>query len=222
MENRTHNDIWLKRVLVPFWVIEIIWLIIVFILSILDFFWWDRLPSERWITETDTSNSISVVELPFATVSIILDITAIILFARRNLSTTTYLVFQCLKGAGWAAMFLIDVIFARYGTAKNLLFTIVLLGTSVGQVAYGSVLVHRKRKGTLIHDCETHHKGVDGMLPSYTPSEQPVKPQSGGSVGADPVKSTAFGSSSRQGGVDYYNGAAAQQSYELQGVARQG
>ncbi|KAK3627709.1 hypothetical protein LTR56_019054 [Elasticomyces elasticus] len=193
MENRTLNDIWLKRVLVPFWVIE-----------------------------TDTPSSISVVELPFAAVSIILDITAIILFARRNLSTTTYLVFQCLKGAGWAAMFLIDVIFARYGTAKDLLFTIVLLGTSVGQVAYGSVLVHRKRKGTLIHDCETHHKGVDGMLPSYTPSEQPVKPQSGGSVGVDPVKSRAFGSSGRQGGVDYYNGAAAQQSYELQGVARQG
>ncbi|KAK5714720.1 hypothetical protein LTR17_017110 [Elasticomyces elasticus] len=212
MEN---NDIWLKRVLVPFWVIEIIWLIIVFILSIFDFFWWDRLPSERWI-------SISVVELPFAAVSIILDITAIILFARRNLSTTTYLVFQCLKGAGWAAMFLIDVIFARYGTAKDLLFTIVLLGTSVGQVAYGSVLVHRKRKGTLIHDCETHHKGVDGMLPSYTASEQPVKPQSGGSVGADPLKSRAFGASGRQGGVDYYNGAAAQQSSELQGVARQG
>ncbi|KAK5699295.1 hypothetical protein LTR17_023351 [Elasticomyces elasticus] len=215
MENNTHNDIWLKRVLVPFWVIEIIWLIIIFILSIFDFFWWDRLPSERWI-------SISVVELPFAAVSIILDITAIILFARRNLSTTTYLVFQCLKGAGWAAMFLIDVIFARYGTAKDLLFTIVLLGTSVGQVAYGSVLVHRKRKGTLIHDCETHHKGVENGPPGYTPSEQPVKPQSGGSVGADPVKSRAFGSSGRQGGVDYYNGAAAQQSYELQGVARQG
>ncbi|KAK5730833.1 hypothetical protein LTR15_000771 [Elasticomyces elasticus] len=214
MENRTHNDIWLKRVLVPFWVIEIIWLIIVFILSILDFFWWDRLSSERWI-------SISIVELPFAAVSIILDITAIILFARRNLSTTTYLVFQCLKGAGWAAMFLIDVIFARYGTAKDLLFTIVLLGTSVGQVAYGAVLVHRRRKGTLIHDCEAHHKGVKSGPPGYTPAEQPAEPRVGESVSADPVKSRASGSSGREQGVDYYNGAAAQQSYELQGVARQ-
>ncbi|KAK3662281.1 hypothetical protein LTR22_006814 [Elasticomyces elasticus] len=215
MQNRIHNDIWLKRVLIPFWVIEIIWLIIVLILSIFDFFWWDRLPSERWI-------SISVVELPFAAVSIILDITAIILFARRNLSTTTYLVFQCLKGAGWAAMFLIDVIFARYGTAKDLLFTIVLLGTSVGQVAYGSVLVHRRRKGTLVNDCETHHKGAESGPPGYTPTEQPAERRVGGSLSAEPVKSRTFGSSGRQGGVDYYNGAAAQQSYELQGVARQG
>ncbi|KAK5702548.1 hypothetical protein LTR97_003493 [Elasticomyces elasticus] len=173
-------------------------------------------------TETDTPSSISVVELPFAAVSIILDITAIILFARRNLSTTTYLVFQCLKGAGWAAMFMIDVIFARYGTAKDLLFTIVLLGTSVGQVAYGAVLVHRKRKGTLIHDCEMHHKGVESGPPGYTPAEQPVERRVGGSVSADPVKSRAYGSSGREQGVDYYNGAAAQQSYELQGVARQG
>lgn len=81
--------------------------------------------------------------------SLILDITAIILFARHKLSPVTYLVFQCIKTVIWTFIFVVDIISAAEGNenAFSFLWTTVLFATSIGQLAYGSTIMHRKRTG---------------------------------------------------------------------------
>ncbi|KAK5736148.1 hypothetical protein LTR17_007670 [Elasticomyces elasticus] len=138
-----YNKIWIKRVLTPFWAIELIWLLVVFILSCVDL-----------------GKSMSIIELPFAIFSVALDLTAIILYARYKLRPIPYLVFQCLTAACWTTVLILDLLSLHYGGAHDLLFSVVLCCTSIGQVAYGAVIVHRKRVGKLPRDQEDSNNGA--------------------------------------------------------------
>ncbi|KAK3659453.1 hypothetical protein LTR56_001343 [Elasticomyces elasticus] len=127
-----YNKIWIKRVLTPFWAIELIWLLAVFILSCVDLGKYDG-HRRTWV-------SMSIIELPFAIFSVALDLTAIILFARYKLRPIPYLVFQCLTAACWTTVLILDLLSLHYGGAHDLLFSVVLGCTSIGQVAYGAVV----------------------------------------------------------------------------------
>ncbi|KAK5720410.1 hypothetical protein LTR17_015047 [Elasticomyces elasticus] len=146
-----YNKIWIKRVLTLFWAIELIWLLIVFILSCVNLAQYGSLRTRTiWV-------SFAYIELPFAIFSIALDTTAIILFACYKLRPIPYLVFQCLTAACWTTVLIMDLI---VGTQRDLFFSVVLSCTTIGQIAYGAVIVHRMRIGKLPLDQEGSNNGA--------------------------------------------------------------
>ncbi|KAK4546177.1 hypothetical protein LTR36_002314 [Oleoguttula mirabilis] len=175
-------------------------------------------------------------------ISIIFDITVIALLARHKLTPVVYLVLQCIKSVFWTYIFVADIIGAvryRYETGFSFIFTTVLFCTSVGQLAYGSVILHRKRKGKLPR--RGRYAGVDsghltagyespprGSYAAYNPPNAPANPFRDPSParGPSPVPSaaaqepTALHPAFRPSGeaTEYYNpSSVAQPSYEMQG-----
>lgn len=104
-------------------------------------------------------------------ISIILNITAIVLFSRHKLTPVIYLVFQCIKAAFWTAIAVLIILASLeyYLSIATVVLMVVFLGTSFGfdisfhhrsthprilmhtdrQLIYGSVIFHCHRKGKL-------------------------------------------------------------------------
>ena len=93
-----------------------------------------------------------------------------VLLHRRKLTPITFLVFQCIKSLFWTAIFLLDIVTASAGVQNtgSFLWTTVVFATSIGQLVYGSVIVHRMRKGTLTRGAYRGVEGAGGHLnPGY-------------------------------------------------------
>lgn len=189
----------------------------------------------------DSSPSVSAAILVIMSgISLIFDITAIILLARQKLTPVTYLVFQCIKAAFWTYIFVGDMIaVANYGIpGLALLFSVVLFATSIGQLIYGSVIMHRKRAGKLLF--RGNYSGVEsghlaghespprGSYAAYNPHGMPPgpfrDPSPDRAPSPAPSSSTAQQSlhpAFKQSGAasDHYDATAAQQSYEMQNTA---
>lgn len=175
--------------------------------------------------------------------------TAIILYAKRNLQPVTYLVFQCVKWPLWGFIFINNILAATYYASQTdlaFLFSIVLFLTSTGQLAYASVIMDRKRKGRFerIRDIETTSPPASaagnrtGSIPLEPQSrsgaaDRGTLPEAGTSSWSsraapppsyDPVEDggRAPPSLSGKSGANYYTSEAAQESYDLQGVAYRG
>ena len=132
-QQQRHQQPWLKRVLIPFWVVQIL------LMSIL-------IGVNAWVASSDYydySNNRQVTQkssfpmpfhqharvdtdylpntrsgilvMTFACVNITVIIIEIILFARRRLYPLTYLIFQVLKTTLWVVLFIMTVI----GVARN-------------------------------------------------------------------------------------------------------
>ena len=92
----------------------------------------------------------AILLLSMAGVSLIFDIAVIILFARHRLNPVTFLVLSTIKSVFWIFLFVVDIIDAVRGDTNlglAFLFSAVLFCTSVGQLIYGAVITHRKRRG---------------------------------------------------------------------------
>jgi hypothetical protein len=85
----------------------------------------------------------------------------IVKFARHNLSPVLYLVFQCIKTPFWTYVFAVDIEAAvnRADTGFSFLFSIPTFLSSLGQLIYGSVIMHRQRSGFFDRG---HYDGVQG------------------------------------------------------------
>ncbi|KAK5124029.1 hypothetical protein LTR85_002226 [Meristemomyces frigidus] len=230
-----HDGIWLKRVLVPFWVVDLIWFLVILIFASMD------------VGLYNEESGIDVIEaavlLAMSSISMILDVTAIVLLARHKLTPVTYLVFQCVKTAFWTYPFIVDIVLSahHYKTGLSFLFTVVLFCTSVGQLAYGSITLDRKRKGKLPH--RGQYTGVEGghlaagyetpprgSYAAYNPYGAPPNPFRDPSParGPSPAASaptqqpTAMHPAFRPSGEanEYYDpSSVGDRSYEMQGTA---
>ncbi|KAL6721503.1 hypothetical protein ACLMJK_000607 [Lecanora helva] len=136
---------WLKRVLIPFWVVQLGLMTFVLVLTI-------------WLVTIDYG-SFSIAEvliIIFCIASIIFDLTEIILFARRKLRQLTYLIFQIIKATIWFGIFVAAL--ARGLTQQThhgvvnttLTWGVVIDGilffAFLGSLIYGSVIFHRHRR----------------------------------------------------------------------------
>lgn len=100
----------------------------------------------------DVSGSLAaILLLAMSAISIIFDLAAIVLFARHKLQPVTFLVLSCIKSIFWIFIFAVDIADAVRGDTAGLVaafaLSAVLFLTSVGQIVYGAVVHHRKRKG---------------------------------------------------------------------------
>ncbi|KAL8713785.1 MAG: hypothetical protein Q9220_002312 [cf. Caloplaca sp. 1 TL-2023] len=149
------RQIWLKRVLVPFWVIQLFFMLVLVGLN-------------AWmIYDTYIVQISTIILLTFSSLNTLLIIIEIILFARRALQPLLYLLFQCLKTSTWLALFGMSMA----GLGRNAralgssttgngivlsLFTglievIVVLLAFIGTLIYASVIYHRHRKHIPYH-----------------------------------------------------------------------
>ncbi|KAK3699512.1 hypothetical protein LTR37_016381 [Vermiconidia calcicola] len=181
------EKIWLKRVLIPLWVIQ---LIVLLIFSAASAFALYVTTSEQ--LELDNSvksvlNAGVAVQLSFSVGTILVDIAEIISVARHTLGPVTNIVIQSIKSLVWTVFFVLAIIAAISGSLTGLSFflIIILFLTCLGQLIYGAVIVHRKRKGTLYRGnyslAEGGHGGNtarDDRSGSYTahPTNAPAYP----------------------------------------------
>lgn len=137
------NDIWLKRVLVPFRTFRLL-----FITILLGLQAWAAAVMLREKDKTSREDEIIIVWLVLILICLLLDITAIIMFARHNLSPRTFLVFNVIQTAICLAGFIQFAISAiRIRNSTGLVLQLLLLLSFVGPLIYAAVIVHRTRRG---------------------------------------------------------------------------
>ncbi|KAF3057462.1 putative cys met metabolism pyridoxal phosphate-dependent enzyme protein [Daldinia childiae] len=78
--------------------------------------------------------------------NIVMNIVEIILISKKRMPPALFLTSTCIKTAIWGIIFILNVI-AR--SALSIILTIVLFATSLIQLIHASIIVHRKRRGTL-------------------------------------------------------------------------
>ena len=87
----------------------------------------------------------------FGAITIILDITEIILFARQKLRPVANIVLQSIKTLFWTVYFCFAIAaIVEYNTSGlSILFAVILFGSCLCQLGYGAMILHRHRNGTL-------------------------------------------------------------------------
>ncbi|KAK3621824.1 hypothetical protein LTR56_022560 [Elasticomyces elasticus] len=234
-----NKNMWLKKVLIPFWVFEMIWLLATIVFGALGLY-----VLQDYEDKMDLKAALdiaAIIVLAMGSISLLFDIVIIILFARGKLSPVTYLVLSCIKSIFWIFVFAIDIADAVRGAATGLafLFSTVLFATSVGQVIYGAVIMHRKRKGVYMRGnyagVETGYRGASrkdspprssyaGQRPSDlapNPFKDPSREPSPAASARMPLVSEPAGPSHpafRKSGEaeSYYNNEPAHHSFEMQ------
>ncbi|KAI7175495.1 hypothetical protein KC316_g10074 [Hortaea werneckii] len=149
--NRPNNNLWRRTILIPFWIIDLM-----LFLAIAAF---AGIQIRGFRSNHEPAPIVMVV---MATSSFILEVMAMVLFARRTLQPSVYLAFQCVKTCFWTIFLFLDVAAVAY-TAKSKWHKVstvsaalpvpldFLLSGSVfvaalSQLLYGSVVYHKYRK----------------------------------------------------------------------------
>ncbi|KAL8668374.1 MAG: hypothetical protein Q9168_006992, partial [Polycauliona sp. 1 TL-2023] len=104
---------WLKRVLIPFWTIQSLFMLI--LIGLASFVVYE--------TAFQTSQGGVDLVLAFACINMTLIIVEIALFIRRGLKPLTYLVMQVLKTTIWAVLFFISVAGIAIASSRDTLTT---------------------------------------------------------------------------------------------------
>ncbi|KAI9749052.1 MAG: ubiquinone biosynthesis monooxygenase Coq7 [Chaenotheca gracillima] len=170
---------WLKAVLIPFWVIQLLLMsaligLASFVLSRESYYYYS--PA--------TAPYIAAVLI--AAICMILDVTQIILFAKNKLSPLAYLIMNCVTSTIWTIIALIGIVgesIARGGgvaTVVSIIILVVVLAMFIATLIYASVVYHRHRKGK---------RPTRKSLPSSQPVDLELQPYS---VCTDAQQNTAY------------------------------
>ncbi|KAI5358608.1 hypothetical protein Slin14017_G108910 [Septoria linicola] len=227
------NQLWQKRVLIPFWTIQLIFLVILLVLfsfsvalvrdyqdNYADYDGTDRInrPVYR------AFNAVAAVYISLCALTIIFDITEIILLARNRLSPKLVVAFSAIITLVWAVILILQIVGSVGGATESALgfiFIIVVFATALGQLIYSSVILHRYRKGhfasrgtysTAATAPANAEAGVvgSGTYTAYNPAPAPLNPFRDNSRNPSPA---AVGHPSSGAAGEYYNTAP---SYEMQ------
>ncbi|KAJ9157675.1 hypothetical protein NKR23_g329 [Pleurostoma richardsiae] len=160
----------LKRVLIPFWVIRILVMcldIVVYALLI------GVIASHSDDFEDDGGSvggalGIVVVVMLIILLCLALDITCIVKRAKRTLSPRFFLIVNVVQTTIWTVLFILSMIGSR--TAVAFIINIIVYLSFIGVLIYAGVIYHRQRKGTL--------RGT--YVPAANPSEQHIYVQNTG------------------------------------------
>ncbi|KAK5173582.1 uncharacterized protein LTR77_002263 [Saxophila tyrrhenica] len=232
------GHIWKKRVLIPFWVIQILICLVFILAAALGLYVVDNVNADAAVEAA--LNTGAAVDLTFALLTILFDVAEMIMMCMHRLHPVTFIVFQCIKSAIWTAFLLLTIYAAAVSstTGLTIFLVVVLFLTCMGQLIYGATIVHRHRKGTLYRGNYSLAQG--GGQTAYTgaaPAPAPYAPQTGTYAvpHPDPFRNpsqTSFGgpspyqSTAQQPGVppfpqgDYYHPQSGQQSYEMHGTSQ--
>ncbi|KAK8219138.1 hypothetical protein IWZ01DRAFT_538664 [Phyllosticta capitalensis] len=167
MPRYTHDTSpWLKRVLIPFWVIRIILMVLIAIsfgvgLAVIavnaknddDN---DDDNSDGTQTNYDDTSTVRIRGGQIATIVVFfvlvlvcltLDIIAVVKHARHNLRPKTFLIFNAVQTLFWAAVLVIDIVSAvRTRSALSFLFALIVFALFLGLLIYAIVVYRRARR----------------------------------------------------------------------------
>ncbi|KAF2168873.1 hypothetical protein M409DRAFT_20887 [Zasmidium cellare ATCC 36951] len=219
-----YDNIWLKRVWIPFWVIQLLFSIILLASIGLGF---GLLRDNRDDISDDLSDAgydssdvnhawsavsaILAVWIAVCAVTIIFDIVEIFLLARKRLSPVVAVVLNSLTTLVWLVLIIIACIGAvNSGTGLGIIWLAVIFATCLGKLIYCSVVLHRFRK-TRSRGAYTPAQAESGLDPGYTaynPAGPPPNPF------RDPSRDPSPAPTPNQGAAtEYYGGAPA---FEMQ------
>ncbi|KAF2212585.1 hypothetical protein CERZMDRAFT_97082 [Cercospora zeae-maydis SCOH1-5] len=152
------SPMWLKRVLIPLWIVQLIFvtiLLVLFSFSLVivrdyqdyaDDYDVDRISKPTY----RAFNGVAAVYIALCALTILFDLTEIILLARRRLSPKVVVAFNSLLTLVWAVILILQIVGTAVGaraSALGFIFIIVVLATALGKLIYSSVILHRSRKG---------------------------------------------------------------------------
>lgn len=151
------EKIYMKRVLIPLWLIQIAACIILAIASALVLWVVNDAQDTGEFKKQNLDglgtavNALAATILTVAIFTILMDIVEIILAAIHRLKPVTNLVLQCIKLVIWTVFFILTIIAAAKANAGGLsiFLQLVLFLTSLGQVIYGAIIYRRHKNGTL-------------------------------------------------------------------------
>ncbi|KAF3065760.1 hypothetical protein GL218_09369 [Daldinia childiae] len=175
---RRYEGIWRKRDLLPFWILQIFFIVISIVAAALLFVGASSLEQQE--SETESSGIFKIVYLGYeadklvrytritGTITLVLDVGTLIfdiievmLYAGGRLNPVILLSFACIKTLIWSAYFIIAIITTASGSilgAFGLLIGVVPVITSIGQLAWGIIYTNRKRNGQL--STRSNHNSV--------------------------------------------------------------
>lgn len=176
----------LKRVLIPFWVIRIIVMLIyaaayVAALAAIGAFSDeinDALEDEGYERQSfGAVIGVMVVVLVIVVVCLILDIICIIKRSRRTLTPRFFLITNVIQTAVWVVLMGLSLAGAA-ASAANIIIPIIVLASFIGLLIYASVIFHKSRKGTLRTNYAPAGTGMEPLsqptaYPSYNPHSAP-------------------------------------------------
>ncbi|KAK3385517.1 hypothetical protein B0H63DRAFT_183712 [Podospora didyma] len=190
----------MKRVLVPFWVVRIAIMIFeigVYGLVIGILARYNR-KDRQYYTKTTVETAIAVagVMIGIILLCLILDIVCIVKRARRTLSPRFFLIVNVIQTTIWVVLFILSMI--GLSSPLGFIIAIVILLSFIGLLIYASVIFHRFRKGTIVAayapapDNEIHNlqnTSYSAGYPSYpSHSHQPPQQQQQGVHGYEPSR----------------------------------
>ncbi|KAK3347889.1 hypothetical protein B0H65DRAFT_423277 [Neurospora tetraspora] len=157
----------LKRVLIPFWVIRIIIMLLELVacglLVAVIALQQDELESDFGGSTVNTAIAIVAVDMTLVVLCLVLDIVCIVKRSRRTLSPKFFLITNVVQTTIWVVFFILAMIGAR--TAGTIILGIVIFISFVGMLIYASVIYHRFRKGDL-----NPGAGADGYVKAANPA----------------------------------------------------
>ncbi|TDZ23889.1 hypothetical protein C8034_v009301 [Colletotrichum sidae] len=171
----------LKRVIIPFYVIRIVvmaidiiayGLLIGVIASNKDYLD-DRTGDE---TSVSVAIAVAVVLMLIVAACLLLDVLCLIKRSRRTLTPTFFLVANCIETGIWTVLFIISMVgvAGTRNSALSVIIAIIIYASFIGVLIYAGVLYHRHRKGTLRSD---YAAATQGQPAAYEPySNQSAKP----------------------------------------------
>ncbi|KAK2595866.1 hypothetical protein N8I77_013658 [Diaporthe amygdali] len=147
----------LKRVLIPFWVIRIIIMLIyaaVYITALAAVGAFsdeiDDALNEEGISRSSVKAivAVMVVVLVIVLLCLILDILCIIKRSRRTLTPRFFLITNVIQSVVWVVLMGLTLA-GSAGSAANIIIPIIILASFLGLLIYASIIFHKSRKGTL-------------------------------------------------------------------------
>ncbi|KAF1813832.1 hypothetical protein P152DRAFT_393745 [Eremomyces bilateralis CBS 781.70] len=139
---RHDNTPWMKSVLIPLWIVKNIVRIIMIGIYAVAFGAVDHYTHTRIYDVAVLS-----IHIALCAISVVLDITSLVLFARQMLSPKVFLVFSIVQALIWVGSYILNIFLAlRDATAAAIALTIVLCPAYVGALFYASTVFYRYRK----------------------------------------------------------------------------
>lgn len=192
----------LKRVLIPFWVVRILFMVIEIgiyglAIGVLSATKNDiaKLAKDYGLkVNINTAIAILCVIEAIILLCLILDIVSIVKRAQRKLTPRFFLIVNVIQTTFWVVMFIMSMIGANTGLSIGLNVGILL--SFIGLLIYAAIIFHRHRKGTLgysrtTNPVETHNLVTATGYPSaYPPAAYP--PPAAAPYGVDPSKPSYY------------------------------
>lgn len=207
---------WKKRILIPFWIVRL-----VFMFVIIGLYAW----ALHYATNTTNPPTIAVIVvfMLLLVICILLDVLAILAFARDALKPTTFLIFNVIQTGIWFIVILLDVVaIVRGARWSGLIGSIIVFLSFLGLLIYAAIGYRREkanaRRGQYAPAANPANPQAQPQQYGYTgaPATTAYHPQTSGYTQPQPHYPPQVGAAS-----DYYSSAPGQPQTHQPGYAHQ-